>query len=92
MPCPTAYARLIRGALAVLAGDASRAVAQLSEAITGFEGVDMYLCAAAARRRLGEFLGGARGQDEIDRADRWMSDQKFKNPTSLVSMIVAPWS
>ena len=51
----------------------------------------MRLCAAAARRRLGEFLGGTRGQEEIDRADRWMSDQKIKNPANMASMIVTPW-
>jgi eukaryotic-like serine/threonine-protein kinase len=91
MPCPTAYARLIRGALAVIKGDSSGAVARLTEAVTCFEGVEMRLCAAAARRRLGELVGGTRGQEEIDRADRWMSDQKIKNPASLVSMIVTPW-
>jgi hypothetical protein len=51
----------------------------------------MRLCAAAARRRLGEFLGGTRGQDEIDRADQWMSDQKIKNPANMAAMIVTPW-
>jgi serine/threonine protein kinase len=91
MPCPTAYARLIRGALAAIGGDPSRAVPRLTEAITCFEAVDMRLCAAAARRRLGEFLGGTRGQEEIDRADRWMSDQKIKNPANLACMIVTPW-
>jgi hypothetical protein len=91
MPCPTAYARLIRGALAGIGGDPSRAVPRLAEAVTCFEVVDMRLCAAAARRRLGEFLGGTRGQEEIDRADRWMSDQKIKNPANLASMIVTPW-
>ncbi len=50
MPCPTAYARLIRGALAAARGDSSRAIPLLTEAITCFEAVDMHLCAAAARR------------------------------------------
>jgi hypothetical protein len=91
MPCPTAYARLIQGALAAVVGDSSRAVPRLTEAVACFEAVDMGLCAAAARRRLGEVLGGTRGQEEIDRADRWMSDQKIKNPAKLASMIVTPW-
>jgi eukaryotic-like serine/threonine-protein kinase len=92
MPCPTAYARLIRGALAAVGGDSSRANPLLTEAVACFEAVDMRLCAAAARRRLGEVLGGKRGQEEIDRADRWMSDQKIRNPARMVSMILAPWS
>jgi hypothetical protein len=91
MPCPTAYARLIRGALAAVGGDPERAAPRLAEAVACFEAVDMHLCAAAARRRLGDILGGTRGQEEIDRADRWMSDQKIKNPASLVSMTVTPW-
>jgi hypothetical protein len=92
MPCPTAYARLIRGALAAVDGDVSRAVSCLTEAVACFEAVDMHLCVAAARRRLGEALGGSRGREEIDRADRWMADQRIKNPIRLASMIVTPWS
>jgi eukaryotic-like serine/threonine-protein kinase len=91
MPGPTAYARLIRGAIAGIEGDSSRAVPRLTEAVACFEAVDMRLCAAAARRRLGEFLGGTRGQEEIDRADRWMSDQQIKNPAKMAAMIVTPW-
>ena len=79
-------------ALAAARGDSSRAIPLLTEAVTCFEAVDMHLCAAAARRRLGECLGGTRGQEEIDRADRWMSDQKIKNPMKLASMIVTSWS
>jgi hypothetical protein len=92
MPCPAAYARLIRGALAAIAGDSSRAISLLTEAVACFEGVDMHLCAAAARRRLGETLGGDSGREEIELADRWMADQKIKTPASMASMIVTPWT
>jgi hypothetical protein len=92
MPCPTAYARLIRGGLAAFRGDSLRAVPLLAETASSFEAVDMHLCAAATRRRLGELLGGTRGQEEVDRADRWMRDQKIKRPASMASMIVTPWS
>jgi hypothetical protein len=92
MPCPTAYAQLIRGALAALSGDRSQAITLLAEAVECFEAVDMRLCAAAARRRLGEFLGGTRGQEEIGRADQWMYEQKIKNPANMASMIITPWS
>ena len=91
MPCPTAYARLIRGAIAAISGDSSRAVSLLNEAVACFEAVDMHLCAAAARRRLGELLGGTRGQEEISRADCWMAGQKVKSPEHMASMIVTPW-
>jgi eukaryotic-like serine/threonine-protein kinase len=92
MPCPTAYARLIRGALAAIGGDSARAVSLLTEAVACFEGVDMRLCAAATRHRLGELEGSALGQAEIDRAARWMADEKIKNPDRMAAMIVTPWS
>ena len=53
-PPPTAYAQLIRAALAAARGDSSRAIPLYTEAVACFEAVDMHLCAAAARRRLGE--------------------------------------
>ena len=91
MPCPTAYALLIRGALAAISGDSARAVALLTDAVACFEGVDMRLCAAATRHRLGELQGGALGQAQIDRAARWMADENIKNPDRMAAMIVTPW-
>ena len=88
MPCPDAYARVIRGGLAALGGDAPRAAIVLAEAIERFEGVNMQLCAAGVRRRLGELVGGDRGQAEVARADRWMTDQKIQNPAGMTSMIL----
>ena len=92
MPCPTAYARLVRGASVAIAGDSARAVSLLTEAVACFEGVDMRLCAAATRHRLGKLQGGAWGQAEIDRAARWMADEKIKNPDRMAAMIITPWS
>ncbi len=91
MPCPTAYARLVRGALAAIGGDSARAVSLLTEAVACFEAVDMRLCAAATRRRLGEQQGGASGQGPIDRAAGWMADEKIKNPDGMAAMIITPW-
>jgi eukaryotic-like serine/threonine-protein kinase len=88
MPCPSAYGQMIRGGLAALGGDVPRAALLLAEAIDHFEGVKMQLCAAAVRRRLGELVGGDRGQAEIGLADRWMIDQKIQNPAGMASMIL----
>ncbi len=90
MPCPSAYAALIRGGLAALFGDSARAANLLAAAALQLENVDMQLCAAAARRRLGELIGGDLGRDAIARADRWMTDQKIENPASMASMILPP--
>jgi len=47
----------------------------------------MNLYAAAARRRLGEIVGGERGQELITDADAWMERQKIKNPEKLTRML-----
>jgi hypothetical protein len=89
MPCPMAYARMIRGMLAALGGDSPRAASLLGEAVERFESVEMQLCSASVRRRLGELIGGDKGQVEIADTDRWMSDQKIQNPACMASMILA---
>jgi hypothetical protein len=89
MPCPTAYSRMIRGALAALKGDTLGAAHLLTESREQFEAVKMQLCSAVVRRRLGELIGGDRGQAEVALADRWMADQKIQNPASMASMILA---
>ena len=89
MPCPSAYARMIRGALASLGGDSTRAAILFAEAIECFEAVNMQLCSASVRRRLGELIGGERGEEEVARADRWMTDERIQDPASMASMILA---
>jgi tetratricopeptide (TPR) repeat protein len=88
MPCPSAYARMIRGGLAAQRGDVPGAATLLGKAIDDFEAVDMRLCAAAARRRWGELIGGNRGQAAVSVADRWMIDQRIQNPAHMTSMIL----
>jgi hypothetical protein len=89
MPCPTACAVLIRCGLAALGGDSPRATILLAEALARFESVDMRLCSATARRRLGERIGEERGQAGVARADQWMSDQQIQDPARMASLIVA---
>ena len=60
MPCPTAFARMIRGSLAALRGDLALADRELDQACGLFDGVGMRLCTAAVRRRRGELIGGRR--------------------------------
>ncbi len=90
LPCASAYATLTRGGLAALRRDSTRAAALLAAAAVEFEAVDMQLCSAAARRRLGELIGGDRGNETIAGADRWMTDQKIQNPAAMASMILPP--
>jgi tRNA A-37 threonylcarbamoyl transferase component Bud32/tetratricopeptide (TPR) repeat protein len=92
MPCPAAYALMIRGALAALGGDKPSAATLLVESIECFESVQMHLCAAAVRRRLGELIGEPRGRAEIARSEQWMTDQKIQDPARMASMILAKLS
>ena len=81
------YATLLRAAVAQQRADAEKAVTLLSEAVQRFERAEMRLYAAAARRRLGEKLGGERGRQLITEADTWMAEQKIKNPEALTRML-----
>jgi serine/threonine protein kinase/tetratricopeptide (TPR) repeat protein len=85
-------ATLIHAALATQHGDLSRAAALTSEAIKGFEAADMALYAAAARRRLGEILGGDQGRELIAQADKWMSKQQIKNPSAVTNLMAPGFS
>ena len=89
MPWSNPLAGLIHAALAKQSGDISRAEALALQAVSGFEAADMALYAAAARRRLGELVGGDRGRELIDQAEEWMSRQQIKNP-SAVTNLMAP--
>jgi serine/threonine protein kinase/tetratricopeptide (TPR) repeat protein len=81
------YATLLRAAVAEQRTDEGKATRLLSEAVQMFERAEMRLYAAAARRRLGEKLGGERGQQLIAEADAWMTGQKIQNPEALVKML-----
>ncbi|HBB88159.1 MAG TPA: ATP-binding protein [Blastocatellia bacterium] len=81
------YATLLRAAVAQQRTNDDEATRVLSEAVQMFERAEMRLYAAAARRRLGEKLGGERGQQLISEADAWMTGQKIKNPEALVRML-----
>ena len=85
---PRAYARMVRGMLAALGGDSLGATNLLAQAIEHFEAVEMRFCSASVRRRLGELIGGDKGQAEVGLADQWMSDQKIRNPARMASMIL----
>jgi eukaryotic-like serine/threonine-protein kinase len=83
---------LIHAGLAHRRGDDSRAVALISQAVEGFEGSDMALYAATARRRLGEITGGDRGLELVSQADDWMSKQQIKNPAAVANLMAPGFS
>jgi len=80
-------ATLMHAALAKQRGEISTSVALAEKALKGFEAAGMALYAAAARRRLGELVGGDRGQELIARADEWMHRQQIKNPQAFKRLL-----
>jgi eukaryotic-like serine/threonine-protein kinase len=85
-PISRAFAQLLRAGAAGPAG----AVAHLHDAIAALDGIDSQLHACAARRRLGECLGGDPGAELIAAADAWMAGQGIRSPERMTALLV-PW-
>jgi hypothetical protein len=92
MPWSDPFSIMIQAGLARRRGDDSTAATLISQAIEGFESSDMKLYAAAARRRLGEILGGDRGTELLNQADDWMSKQQIKNPAAVTNLMAPGFS
>ena len=82
------FATLIHATVAKRRNQSEHAATLLAEAIQGFENAGMNLYAAAARRRLGETLGGDRGRQLIAQSDAWMTAQRIKAPELMTRMLV----
>ncbi|MGO9712934.1 MAG: ATP-binding protein, partial [Polyangiaceae bacterium] len=84
----TPMAHLLRASITVArSGNQERAVAELREAVHGFDGAEMRLYAAAARRRLGGLIGGDAGAQLVREADEWMVAQTVKDPAKMTAML-----
>ena len=86
IPGAAPLVQLIRGGVASLCGDTSGAVAILTQAVLGFDAAGMALYAAAARRSLGEVIGGRRGAELIEQADSWMGEQNVQDPQRMSAL------
>jgi eukaryotic-like serine/threonine-protein kinase len=84
-----ALAYPIRAGVAAARGDRSEAARLFAAGVTHLEAVDMNLYAAGARRRLGELLGGAEGQAQVERADSWMKQQTIRDPARMANVFAA---
>ena len=52
----------------------------------------MQLYAVAARRRLGEMLGGDRGRQLVAQTEEWMTKQQIKNPPRMINLLAPGFS
>jgi serine/threonine protein kinase/tetratricopeptide (TPR) repeat protein len=80
-------ATLIRAGIARQRGDDARAISLAEKAAEAFDAVHMRLYAVAARRRLGEMIGGDRGRQLVAQTEEWMNKQQIKNPPRMMNMI-----
>lgn len=80
-------ATLVRAGVAKQRGDEQRAIALTEKALEEFEATNMRLYAVAARRRLGELLGGERGRELVAQTDQWMVKQEIKNPEKIMNLL-----
>jgi hypothetical protein len=78
----------IRAGLARAGGDDPVAVDQLGRAAKAFESANMRLYAQAARRRLGQLLGGDHGRALIHGADVWMASEEVQDPARMTDTLL----
>lgn len=87
IPWATASSELISGMMAWARGDETTAAAMLEAAIASFDAADMELHAAAARCRLGQLVGGSKGDDLIRQASSRMEVQQIRNQSRFTWMM-----
>ncbi len=83
-----AFARAIQAGLAATRGQTHEAIEHMTAAVAGLDKVDMRLFAAAARRRLGEWLKGSEGASLVSEADEWMRGQGVRRPARLAWALI----
>lgn len=87
VPWATASAELIFGMVAWARGDEAKTAAMLESAIAEFDAADMVLHAAAAQFRLGQLVGGSRGNDLTKQAASRMEAQQIRDQSRFTWMI-----
>lgn len=88
LPWSSALARLVRAGIAALRGDATGSRKLLADAARLSDLAAMRLHAAAARRQLGELVGGTEGKALVAHADLWMAGQGIQAPGRMAGLLV----
>jgi serine/threonine protein kinase len=91
VPLARALASLLEAGAAKLAGDSEDCETSLRQAVVLLEELDTMLHASAAKRRLGELIGGRQGAKLINEAETWMTDQGVKSPVRMTALLVPGW-
>jgi serine/threonine protein kinase len=82
-----ALAQLVRAGVALGRRDAEGARQLLEDAVGRLEAAGLHLHAAAARRRLGEQVGGREGRRLVEQADAWMKGQNVRRPDRITALL-----
>jgi hypothetical protein len=82
-----ALAQLVRAGVAMGRHDAGGVRQLLEDAAGRLEAVGLRLHAAAARRRLGEQVGGREGNRLVEQADAWMKGQNVRRPDRMTALL-----
>ncbi len=72
----------------VIAGERKKAIESMERALNTFERVDMFTFAVGARYRLGQLVGGAKGQTMIDQAREEFAALGVVKPDRFVNMLL----
>jgi hypothetical protein len=87
MPWSDALAHLIAGGVHALRGDAPAAAAAYAAAGQGFDGADMPLWAAVARRGRGVALAGDEGSALVTAAEAELARHHVRQPARFAAML-----
>jgi serine/threonine protein kinase len=82
-----ALAQLVSAGVAMGRHDAGGARQLLEDAAGRLEAAGLRLYAAAARRRLGEQIGGSEGHRLVEQADAWMKSQNIRRPDRMTALL-----
>ena len=88
MPGAIRLVPLVRASIRVIRGQKEAAAADLGTAAAGFDAADMGLYAAMTRRRLGQLLGGSKGETLVHEADAFMTAHGVRRPDRLANVMV----
>lgn len=80
-------ADLVRAGVAATRRDVRQAIACCAAAEQRFTALEMGQCAAAARRRRGELVGGDTGRSLITGADDWLATHGVRNPVRMTGLL-----
>jgi serine/threonine protein kinase len=86
MPWSDALVPLVLAGVASVRGDSAKAIRLLRGAIDRLHAVDMEIFAQAARRRLGQLLGGHEGRLLIEESEAWMVAQEIGKPARMAAV------